>query len=257
VVRLSGTVTDITERKLAEGAVRESERRYSLVLEATNDGIYDVDFRTGTAHYSPAYAAMLGYGPTELVLSPESGTWEGLLHPDDKESVLRALGRCLSGETKEYTMEFRLRTKAGEWLWTESRAQVVERDRAGSPLRLVGSHRNIEDRKRAEVALRESGDQYRSLVDNVPGIIFTIDLAGKITFVSRRIEETLGYEAADVISKSVLDLIPEEDRQRAMESIQKGMTGAGIKHFETPMIKGSGEGCGWSAPSQEFVGMEL
>jgi PAS domain S-box-containing protein len=184
---------------------------------------------------------MLGYGPTELVFSPQSGTWESLLHPDDKERALRALGRCLGGETEEYDEEFRLRTKAGDWCWIESRARVAERDPAGNPLRLVGSHRDITERKKADDALHESEDRYRSLVSNVPGVIFTMDLEGKITFVSRRIEEMLGYEGSDVVNRSILDFIPEEERQKAMESLQKGVTGEGVKHFQTPVMRKSGE----------------
>jgi PAS domain S-box-containing protein len=238
---LAGYTLDITERKQAEGALREGERRYALALEAANDGIFDVDLRTGATHYSARYAEMLGYGPTELVFSPQSGTWERLLHPDDKEKALRALGRCLSGETKEYGEEFRLRTKAGDWCWIESRARVAERDPAGNPLRLVGSHRDITERKKADDALHESEDRYRSLVSNVPGVIFTMDLEGKITFVSRRIEEMLGYEGSDVVNRSILDFIPEEERQKAMESLQKGVTGEGVKHFQTPVMRKSGE----------------
>jgi len=238
---LLGVFRDIAERKRAEGTIREGERRYALALEAANDGIFDVDLRTGATHYSARYAEMLGYGPTELVFSPQSGTWESLLHPDDKERALRALGRCLGGETEEYDEEFRLRTKAGDWCWIESRARVAERDPAGNPLRLVGSHRDITERKKADDALHESEDRYRSLVSNVPGVIFTMDLGGTITFVSRRIKEMLGYESSDVVNRSILDFIPEEERQKAMESLQKGVTGEGVKHFQTPVMRKSGE----------------
>ena len=238
---LLGVFRDIAERRRAQGALREGERRYALALEAANDGIFDVDLRTGATHYSPRYAEMLGYGPTELVFSPQSGTWESLLHPDDKERALRALGRCLGGETEEYDEEFRLRTKAGDWCWIESRARVAERDPAGNPLRLVGSHRDITERKKADDALHESEDRYRSLVSNVPGVIFTMDLGGTITFVSRRIKEMLGYESSDVVNRSILDFIPEEERQKAMESLQKGVTGEGVKHFQTPVMRKSGE----------------
>jgi PAS domain S-box-containing protein/putative nucleotidyltransferase with HDIG domain len=357
----------ITERRKAQQLLRESEGRASLVLRATSDGIFDVDLRAGATHYSSRYAEMLGYGPTELVLSPQTGTWETLLHPDDKERTLRTLDQCLSGEIEEYRVEFRLRTKAGDWCWIESRARVAERDLAGNPLRLVGAHTDISERKRgeealreseerfrtlyesapiglyrtapdgsilmanaalvkmlgfssqdallernlevegfelahsrsqflervekeetitglesvwtrqdgttvvvrensratrdsdgktlfydgvvtditerkkAEEALRESEDRYRGLVSNIPGVIFTMDLGGKITFVSQRIRDLLGYESAEVVGRSVLDLIPDEERQRAADGIQSGMKGEGIKHFETPMIRKSGE----------------
>jgi PAS domain-containing protein len=73
---------------------------------------------------------------------------------------------------------------------------------AASRLGRRSDNRDITKRKRMEVAPRESEDRYRGLVDNVPGIAFTMDLAGRVTFVSRRVKETLGYESADVINKS-------------------------------------------------------
>jgi len=153
-----------TAVRRAEEKLKESERRASLVLEATSDGIYDVDLRTGATRYSPRYAEMLGYGPTELVLSPESGTFESLLHPDDRESTLRTLGRCLAGKTDGYNAEFRLRTKAGDWLWIESRGCVVERDPAGNPLGLVGTHTDITERKKAEDARTLNSQRVEALL---------------------------------------------------------------------------------------------
>jgi PAS domain S-box-containing protein len=96
-------------------------------------------------------------------------------------------------------------------------------------------------RKQAEEELRESEDKYKRLIDNIPEIIFTIDLEGKITFVSNRTKEILGYENSETINMNILNFIPEEDRQRAMEILQKGMKGEQIKHFQTPMINKSGE----------------
>jgi PAS domain S-box-containing protein len=106
---------------------------------------------------------------------------------------------------------------------------------------LMESMWRLIERKRADVLLRESEDNYKSLIDNIPEIIFTIDLEGNLTFVSKRTKEILGYESAETINMNILDFVPEEDRQRAMESLQKGMKGEKIAHFQTPMIKKSGE----------------
>ncbi len=153
-VALFGFVQDVTEHRRVEMQLRESERRLTLALEATRDGIYDVNFSTGKTFYSQGYAAMLGYRLAEML--PGQETWEGLLHPDDKESALRTLDRCLKGEAEDYDMEFRLRTKAGGWCWIQSRGRVVGRDSVGSPLRLVGTHRDITERKQAQEALGRS-----------------------------------------------------------------------------------------------------
>ena len=105
---------------------------------------------------------------------------------------------------------------------------------------LLQSHSDLV-RVKAEEALRESKDNYKSLVDNIPEIFFTIDLEGKIAFVSKRTKEILGYESEETININILNFIPEEERQRAMESLHQGIKGEKIAHFHTPMITKSGE----------------
>ena len=108
--------------------------------------------------------------------------------------------------------------------------------------RIEGLSQYESEQKKAEKSLRKSEYQYKSLIENIPDIIFiTIDLEGKITFISKRIKEILGYENAEMINMAIFNFIPEEDHQRAMESLQKGMKGGKIKHFQIPMIAKSGE----------------
>jgi len=98
------------------------------------------------------------------------------------------------------------------------------------------------EQKKAEESLRESGDKYKSLIENIPDIIFiTIDLEGKITFISKRIKEILGYENEETINMNIFNFIPEEDHQRAMETLQKGMKGEKIKHVQLPVTAKSGQ----------------
>ncbi len=98
------------------------------------------------------------------------------------------------------------------------------------------------EQKKAEESLRESEDKYKSLIENIPDIIFiTIDLEGKITFISKRIKEMLGYEDAETINRNILNFVPKEDHQRAMETLQKGMKGEKIKHVQLPVTAKSGK----------------
>ncbi|MCX5848027.1 MAG: PAS domain S-box protein [Deltaproteobacteria bacterium] len=105
----------------------------------------------------------------------------------------------------------------------------------------LGQAQNDLQRKLMEEALCESEDKYKRLLDNISDIIFTLDLEGRITFASRRTKEILGYDNAETINMNILSFIPEEDHQRALETLQKGMTGEKIKHFQIPMIAKSGE----------------
>jgi PAS domain S-box-containing protein/putative nucleotidyltransferase with HDIG domain len=224
VISLMGTVQDITARKQAEKALQESEKRLSLALEATADGIYDVDFGTGKTYHSPRYAAMLGYGPAELPLSAGSGTWEGLLHPDDRESAVRTLDRCLKGEADGYDMEFRMRTKTGDWRWIQSSARVVGRDLAGNPLRLVGTHRDITERKQAQAALAESELKYRLVVENASEAIF-IAQHKFILFANLATFAMIGYSREELLARPFVDFIHPDDRDMVLERYYAWMKG--------------------------------
>jgi len=225
----------ITERRRAEEALRESEERFRMLHESAPVGLYRTAPDGSILLTNAALAEMLGFSSSDE-LSARNLERAGFEQSHARSEFLERIEK----EGTVIGLESVWTRQDGSPVFVSESARAT-RNSDGKTLFYDGTVEDITERKKSEDALRESEDRYRGLVDNVPGIIFTMDLAGKITFVSRRVKETLGYESADVINKSVLDFVPEEDRQRAMESIQKGMTGAGIKHFETPMIKGSGE----------------
>lgn len=102
--------------------------------------------------------------------------------------------------------------------------------------------RDITAKKQSENELRESGDKYKRLIENIPDIIFiTIDLEGKITFISKRTKDILGYENEETINTSIFNFIPEEDHQKAMETFQRGMKGRKIKHVQLQVTAKSGK----------------
>jgi PAS domain S-box-containing protein len=137
-------------------------------------------------------------------------------------------------------LELEARHKDGHLLWIDNTLSFI-RDENGNTAFILGETRDITKRRQAEEELRESEYKYKSLIENIPDIIFTIDLEGKITFVSKRAKEILGYEDAETINKYLFNFIPEEDRQVAVENLQKGMKGGKIKHIQTPVIAKSGE----------------
>jgi len=146
-IYFTGIGIDITERKRSEEALRLSEERLALALDASSDGLWDWNFATGDVYHSPRYLGMLGYGSGDI--DHNISGWEKLLHPDDFEKTKRTeLDHIERGEP--FALEFRLRNKAGDWQWVMSRGKVVEWDAAGRPLRMVGTHVDIDQRKRME-----------------------------------------------------------------------------------------------------------
>lgn len=154
VEAVGAIVVEITDRVRAEEALRRSEQRLALAMDAASDGLWDWDVATGQAYVNPRWFAMLGYQPGEILPCYES--WRQLLHPRDVATNDAAVSRCMRNEVDSYSSECRVRTKSGQWKWILSRFKVVERDSQGNPLRLVGTNTDMTERKDLEQQLRQA-----------------------------------------------------------------------------------------------------
>ena len=190
-------VRDITERKQAEETLRVSEERFRLTLDATSDGVWDHNLITGKTYYGKNWARILGYTAEDM--KNPSLSWKSLLHPDDKPRALAAVSDNLSGRTDQYIVEFRLRNKTGGWQWILSRGKVVEWDENGKPLRYVGTHKDITDRKRAEEALLESEKRLSQIIHGNSVATFVIDNNHKITHWNMACEKLTGVSAEEML----------------------------------------------------------
>ncbi len=144
---------DVTELKLAEQAMRESEERLQLALEASGDGLWDWNMK-GESYLSPRYQEMLGYKAGELVLDVQ--VWDKMLHPDERDWVMDNLNNYLKDSSRHYAFDYRLKTKSGEWKWIANYGKVFAWDDQGKPVRLIGTHRDISDRKQVELELQQA-----------------------------------------------------------------------------------------------------
>ncbi len=147
-------LVNATERVRAECALRESKDRAQLALESADLGLWDWNIATGEVVFNERWADMLGYRLDEI--EPHVSSWEHLLHPDDAPEVTRVLGLHLAGDIPFYDTEQRLRTRDGGWKWIQDYGKVVERDAAGNPLRMTGTHRDITPQKEYERELLEA-----------------------------------------------------------------------------------------------------
>ncbi len=147
-------IHDVSTDLWTEEALRESEERLRLALKAGNQGLYDVDFLTGEVTVSPEYASMLGYDPATFRLTIDS--WMGMLHPEERDSVVGKFRAYYYGDAGGYSLVFRQRTRSGAYKWIYSTGKIVARDEEGKPVRMVGTHTDITARKEIEEALRDS-----------------------------------------------------------------------------------------------------
>jgi PAS domain S-box-containing protein len=183
--------TDITDRKRAEEALRESEGRLALALDAAEEGLWDWDISTGRAYFSPRYYTMLGYTSGEFPGSYEA--WKSLLHPDDQEAVVRLVTEKAS-KSEPFRAQFRMLTKSGGWRWIQARGRVVGTDPAGQARRMAGTHVDITERKEAEDALRESQEFFAAFMDRVPAAVFLHGQELHTAYLNRYAGEMLGAD---------------------------------------------------------------
>ena len=149
-VRMLGCHIDITERKRAEEELRMSVARLRLSVEAGDVGLWDVDLAKNTVYYSPEWKGHIGYRDDEVGDGLEE--WSSRLHPDERGPTEKAFADYLQNPTKTYEAEFRFRHKDGSYRWIRSQGSLL-RDADGKPVRMLGCHMDITERKRAEEEL--------------------------------------------------------------------------------------------------------
>ncbi|MBU7583576.1 MAG: response regulator [Nostoc sp. TH1S01] len=144
---------DITLRKQSENALRLSEERLTLALDAVEEGLWDWNLATGEVYRSARWYTMLGYHPDEI--KDNIKVVNGLIHPEDRLLMRQRLIAHLKGHTPFYEAEARFLTKSGKWKWILDRGKLVNRDFQGKFLRMVGTHLDITERKKAEEELQQ------------------------------------------------------------------------------------------------------
>ncbi|MCG9890264.1 MAG: EAL domain-containing protein [Thermosynechococcaceae cyanobacterium MS004] len=197
-------VRDITATKRNKLALQESEARLRMAVSAANQGIYDLDILTGEEIVTPEYALMLGYDPKTFRESLDR--WAERLHPEDHGKVTETFRQYLAGEIPVYRTEFRQRTNSGDWLWILSSGRIVERDENGNPLRMLGSHTDINRLKQAELSLQARARQQSAIAQLGQEALAATDLSLLMDRITSIVAENLAVEYS-----KILEILPENE----------------------------------------------
>lgn len=209
IIGTFGVSRDITSRKQAEEALRKSEELFRLVVDATNDAIWDWNLGTQKSYFSDNYYTMLGYTPGEF----ESGydSWKSLVHPDDIKWVEILTSKLIKENQSEIILEFRMRMKDGGYKWIHSIGKIIERDSKGNPLRIIGVHEDITERKKNEEAVKLERAYFEQLFESSPEGVVILDVKDKVIRCNREFTKIFGYTNDEAVGRQINDLIVPRD----------------------------------------------
>lgn len=228
---MTGIVIDITERMTTHLLLKEtlaslemSEQRFRLAMEAAQVGIWDWRLDSDEVYFSPDYAAMLGH--TFHSIKPHVAAWIGLMHPDDAAAVVSE-SRQLLRHPGHYSLEFRMRHADGSYRWILSKGKAVERDDMGEPLRAIGTHTDITERKQTEARLEESRHLLELALAGAELGTWDVDIGNGHCLYDERYCALLGYEAngIDPTMDGWLNLIHPDDREAVDEAMRAHLAG--------------------------------
>lgn len=194
LLNMTQIISDMTIQKLEQvelnEALKTSEERWQFAVEGNGDGLWDWNFQTNEVFFSKQWKQMLGFEDHEIPDKFEE--WDKRVHPDDKVRAYEDIKYHTDGSTNIYTNEHRLLCKDGTYKWILTRGKTISRTDDNKPLRIIGIHTNITERKLDEDALRESEEKFMNVFEQSPLAIQTYDMDGKLVNVNQKTLDLFG-----------------------------------------------------------------
>jgi PAS domain S-box-containing protein len=242
VLRIAAAlIAGAVERERTQARLRLSEERYALAARGSNDGLWDWQIDTGEAYFSPRLHEILGRRKGELEGGMEALI--GALAPEDGALLRQLLGRRFAKLRHKLMAESRALLPDGSHRWLIIRGQIVYRE--GRPVRVVGSVRDITDRKLAEQRLAASEARLRTILDTAGDAIVSVDDAGRVVEFNRAAEHIFGYAREEVIGRQMAPLLVPPHLRPAHAAGMARYLGGGPahvigRHVEVDALKSDG-----------------
>ena len=239
------TWRDLTQQKQAERELLDSEIRWKFAIEGSGDGLWDWNIPEGTVFFTRRWKEMLGFEESEV--GNELSEWTSRVHPDDLPQVMSDVSAHMHGETAAYINEHRVRCKDGSYKWILDRGRIVSTDASGQPLRMVGTHTDITDRRRVLIDLETAEFGHRALLNAMADGVF-VTQHRCFVFANPALPQMLGYELDEfiglrfdqVIHPDFIDLWTQRFQQRVSSGLAEPP-----RQYEVKVLRKGGQESIW------------
>ena len=211
------TLSEFARRGQAHRELDTSTRRLQLAVQAGRIGLSEEDLRSHRVRYSPEWSRRLGYEEDEI--GDDAVAWQRRVHPDDLERVRKAMAEFVTDPRPDLEIEFRFRHKDGSYRWILTRG-AIEQDAKGQPIRLIGAHIDLTERKAAEAALRESEAHFRATFEQAAIGIAHVALDGRWLRINRKLCDIVGYDKAELVSLRFQDITHPDDLEADLDQMR-------------------------------------
>jgi len=211
-----GVNVDVTDARLAETALRESEARFRTMANSAPSPVWVTRPEGGIEFVNEAFAEFFGLGPSDLM----GEVWVSMLHPDDRERIVElSLRERATGEPYEFEAQFR--NGDGEYRWVHARCRPRSAP-DGAFMGYVGIAFDVTDARLAEAALRESEARFRAMADSAPSPIWVSGPNGGIDFINQATKDFVGGDPGEMLATAWLNRVHPDDRKRVVAARNAG-----------------------------------
>ena len=211
--------------------LEDSEFRWKFAVEGSGDGLWDWNAQTNEVYFSPRWKKMLGFEEHEIKDSLEE--WENRVHPDDLEQVYKDLTNHMEGKVESYQNEHRVLCKDGSYKWILDRGIIVQKDEEDNVLRVIGTHTDIDERKKYQEEIEKTNIKFNSIYNySLDSIVLLDTESGNFSDVNLRATELYGYTKDEFLNLKIINIEASHDEKK-IKLTQENIIKRGWDQFES------------------------